>query len=291
MKRGVLPWVVAILLLLALGCGGGGGGGIAATNVNFVGNVVWIETGLGTNPASTVRAGSVSTLTAVSDGFFSLDAPSGTAGVTVTYAPSVGSPVVQSFTFPAATADTDLGELYIGPQTVTISGRALDASSGAPVAAAKVQIAGRSAVSGADGRFNVANVAYSSTVTSIFRALQGVASKTGYFNQFFAPPSAAVGGVVDVGDISLSPQSNNNPPPPAGNVTVSVTPNAGGATVQALSGASIVRSLTADGAGGATMWLPAGSYTIKATLGGKVGTSPLTLTSNSQLANVHVTLP
>ncbi len=289
MKQGLLPWVCAFFLLLALGCGGGGGGTASPTNVNLVGNVLWIETGEGPNPAASVRSGSASTAAAVTDGFFSLDVPVGTTSVTVTYTPTTGSPVVQSFSFPAATDDTDLGELYIGPETVKVVGRALSSADGTPLAAAKVTLAGKSAVSGADGRFSVENVAYSGAVTSIFTTLQGTVSKTGYFNQFFSPPSAATGGVVDVGDVALSPQGNDTPPPPPGNVTVIVASGAG-STVQALVGTTVVRTATADGQGDVTLWLPAGTYTVKATLGGKSGSSPLTLNSNSQQATVHVTL-
>ncbi|MBX3111275.1 MAG: carboxypeptidase regulatory-like domain-containing protein [Fimbriimonadaceae bacterium] len=291
MRHGVLPWFVLFVLLLALGCGGGGGGGIATPDtVNLVGNVVWIETGEGTNPASTVRSGSVSTAAGVSDGFFSLDVPSGTTSVTVTYTPASGPPVVQTFTFAAAVSDTDLGELFIGPSTVTVRGRAVDSSTGSPVAAASVSLAGRNAVSGADGSFNLTGVAYSNTVQSIFHSLQGTVGKTGYFNQFFAPTAAAVGGVVDVGDVSLTPQGSDDTPPPPGNVSVTVTPTGGGATVQALVGATVVRTATSDGNGLARLWLPAGSYTIKATLGGKSGSAPLVLTASNQTANVNVTL-
>jgi len=291
-KHGFLPWFVFFVLLIALGCGGGGGGGPATpTTVNLVGNVVWIETGLGTSPAATVRSGDVSTSTDISDGFFSLDVPSGATSVTVTYTPTGGSPIVQTFTFSAATSDTDLGELFIGPTTVSVTGRVLDSSNGSPVAAAKVTLAGRQAVSGTDGKFSVTGVAYSNSVQSIFHALQGSVSKTGYFSQFFAPSGTAVGGKVDVGDLSMSPQGTNDTPPPPGNVTVNVSPGAGSATVQALVGATVIRTATADGNGVATLWLPAGSYTIKATLGAKVGTSPLTLATSNQLATVNVTLP
>ncbi|MDI9637321.1 carboxypeptidase-like regulatory domain-containing protein [Kamptonema cortianum] len=284
----------ALFLLLLASCFGltscGGGGGGSSTIVNVVGQILWIETGSGTNPASTVRIGDVAAQTALSDGFFSMNVPTGATSLTVTFTPTGGSPIVRVFTFPAVTADTDLGELYIGPSEVTIVGRLLDSTNSNPVNAAIAKIAGRSAVSGTDGRFAITGVAYSSTTQSVFFGLQGVATKATYFPGFFSPPSAAIGGVVDVGDVAMIPEGDNNPPPLPFNMTGVVSPNGFNATVEILSGPTVIRTGTADGFGKFTFWLPAGSYTVRATKGAQSGQSSFTVTNVNQVVTANVTL-
>ena len=154
-------WLLFVVGLIILGCGGGGGGGVVApTNVTLTGRVVWVGTGGPPNPVASVRVGTTSVATDAFDGFFEIPAPSGTDQVIVTYSPSTGSPVIQTFTFTAATANRDLGDLYIGPETVSVRGRAVSSSGGAAIAGGAVTFAGRSATTDASGVFILTQVAY-----------------------------------------------------------------------------------------------------------------------------------
>jgi hypothetical protein len=182
-KRALL-W---LLLLVLAGCGGGGGGGGTSTKVTVQGRVLWIETGAGTTPASTVSSGTDTTTTDVLDGFFSFDIPSGSTSVTVTYTPTTGSPIVRTFNFPSLTGDRDIGDLYVGPQTVTLTGTVRDAANNSPVASANVSIGGRYATSAANGTFSVTGVAYSASNPSVFLGLDGIVTATNYFPRHFSP--------------------------------------------------------------------------------------------------------
>ncbi len=284
-------WAALIFaLLIILGCGGGGGG-VAPSNVDVFGNVVWIETGSATAPQATVRIGDVSAQTDAFDGYFSLTVPAGATSLTVTYAPtSTSTPIVRTFTFPAAATDRDLGEIYIGPDEVIVTGILRDSATNSPVSGGNITIAGRAGTSAADGRFSVPNVAYSGSTLSVFLGLQGRVTATGYFTSFFNPPSAAVGGVVDVGTVLMTSQGSGTPPPIPSNVNGTATPNAAGATIQVLQGPSVIRTTTVDGLGQFKLWLPAGTYTVQATLGSRSGSTPLTISDVQQIVNVNVTL-
>lgn len=283
---------VGFFLLLALGCGGGGGGGVTTpSTVNINGQVLWIETGAATDPATTVRIGNVSAQTDLIDGYFSLDVPLNSSSLTATYS-GTGTPVVQTFTFDAATADTYLGDLYIGPETVTVRGTVVDSSSSSPVPGAKVSIAGKNATTNSSGLFSITGVAYSSTNQAVFFGLQGVVSSTNYFDGYFSPSSSAAGGIVDVGTVSVTPKGSTTPPGLPYNVSGALLPtgSGGGATVVAKVGTSVIRTTTADVTGTYKMWLPAGTYTIEATKGASSGTATLTVTNVNQLVTKNVTL-
>ena len=283
----------ALLLILA-GCGGGGGGGGGGTTrVSVQGRVLWIETGAATSPPATVSSGSDTTTTDPFDGFFALDVNSGTNKVSVNYTPTSGNPIAQTFSFPALTADSDIGDLYIGPQVVTLTGTLRDASNGSPIGSATVSIGGRYATSNANGTFTVAGVAYSPANPSVFLGLDGVATATSYFARHFSPESLPSGGVVQIGTLQLTPIGSQDPPPPPYNVQGTVLPSGqgGGAIVQLKVGASVLRSVTADGNGRFTFWAPANTYTVVATLGSKTGQSVFTLSDVNVIKTVNVTLP
>lgn len=287
----ILPAVVALVLALA-GCGGGGGGGGGGGTVlvPLTGRVLWIESGSGTNPASTVRVGTESTTTDVIDGFFDFNAPTGSTQATVTYAPSSGAPIVRTFTFPALTAQTDLGDLYIGPQEVSVRGKAVDASDGSPVAGATVTLGGRRATSGSDGSFSVEKVAYSATNPAVFLGLDGVVSATNYFARHFSPQSLATGGVVQVGSIALTPLGSADPPPPPHTLQGQATPIGQGAnaTVEVLQSSVVVRSGKADDQGRYKFWLPTGTFTLRATKGASTAQVTFTVTSTNVIKTVNV---
>lgn len=288
-------WFLAAVVLL-VGCGGGGGGGGGSTGggtkVALSGRVIWIETGSGPNPPATVRAGSTSTQSDVLDGFFELQADTGVTTVTITFVPTGGSAVVRTFTFPGLTSDTDLGDLYIGPQVVTLNGRVIDVSNNQPISGATVTIAGRSAKTNAAGNFSVANVAYSASNPAVFLGLEGTVTATGFFNRNFNPPTLATGGIVQVGTVSLTPEGSDDPPPPPYDVQGTVTPAAKGAnaTVVAKQGASVIRRATADLNGRFTLWLPVGTYTIEATSGSDKGTATITVTDTNVIKTINVSL-
>lgn len=282
-----------LVLLAGLGCaGGGGGGGTAPVLVFLTGRVLWIETGAPPSPQGTVRSGTVATLTDDFDGFFELQVPAGTTSLTITYAPPGSAVVVRTFTFSALTDDRDLGDLYIGPSEVTIRGTAVDASNGDPVPGAAVTIAGRSGTSDATGVFSVPGVAYSSTSLVVFLGLEGLVSKAGYITQPFSPPSGPSGGIVQVGQIQLTPAGTTEPPPFPYNVTGSVLPlNIGpGATVELLSGGVPIRTGVAGGASKFYFWAPAGPYTVRASKSGMIGTANVTVTDVNVIKSVNVTL-
>jgi hypothetical protein len=284
--------LVALLVLfiaVILGCGGGGGG-VAPSAVNVQGNVLWIETGSAPVPQATVRIGDQSTLTDAIDGYFSLDSTAGNLQLTVTYTPPTGSPVVRTFNLGTITADVDLRDIYIGPEEVTLTGRVVDSTTTSPVSGVTVKMAGRSALTGADGRFSMAGVAYSSNTLSVFLGLQGSVEKTGYFTTFFSPPGAPSSGSLDVGSISMTPTGTSVPPPLPYNVSGSFTNGGGGASVQVLSGATVIRSVTADGLGQFKLWLPAGTYTVNATLGAQSGSNNVTVSNVNSLTSVQITL-
>ncbi len=280
--------------VLVSGCGGGGGKSIPATKITITGNVLWIETGAGTAPQTTVQINGVSGLAATADGYFSIDVPVGTLTLTATYAAAAGAtPVVQTFNLGTVTASTDLGQLYIGPTTVSVTGRLLDSGSGAPVPLATVNFAGRTAMSGTDGRFTLTGVAYSSKTLSIFLGLQGSASLTNYFTSAFNLPAGATSGVADAGDITMVQTGGNTPPGLPFDLTITVLPasKGAGAAVTVLSGATIIRTGAADATGKVTFWLGQGTYTVRATQGAAVATTSVTITNQAVPISASLTFP
>jgi hypothetical protein len=223
------------------------------------------------------------------DGGFAFDIPAGSTSTTVT-ATVGGAPVIRTFTFPAVSAATDVGDLYIGPEEVTVTGRVSDAGTGGGLAGATVKMAGRSAVSGADGRFSIPLVAYASSASAVFLGLQGEASQSGYFASFFSPGGLPVGGTVDVGSVALSSAGGDDPPPPPSNIRISVGPDGAGAVVELRSGSTIIRTGVASGSGAASFWAPVGTYTVRAVKGARTGTSPASVTSVNLPVSVNVVL-
>lgn len=289
--------VISLLAIFAVGlisgCGGGGGGGPIGQQFTISGNVLWIETGGPTSPPSSVRVGDNSVTTDSFDGFFEISASAGTTQITVTYAAGGSAqPIVRTFTFPAISGDLDLGDIYIGPEVVTIAGTVIDAGNNMPLSDAVVTIAGRTGTSGADGRFAVTGVAYSSNSQAVFFGLQGRVTRTGYFDRLFSPTTTPVGGIVEVGTIAMSPDTGNEPPPLPFNISGNVLPaqQGAGATVELLSGADVIRVYIADASGRFQFWAPAGAYTVRATQGAMTGTANVSLTSPSEQKTVNVTL-
>ncbi len=260
----VLSGAMAALSLLP-GCGGGGGGGALAT---LVGRILNVESGGPTNPQSSVQVGSRSTLTSATDGSFQLSAPKNTTQLSVdTFNPNLG---VWTFTFPPANGVTDVGDLWVGPERVTLTGKVRDSTTANPVAGASVSFAGRSATSAADGSFSLLDVAYSSATQTAFWGIVGTVRATGYFRtDFSAQPNLAVGGVVDVGDVFLTPLSDPNPPGPPFNIWGIVTASGGpqGAIVRLKQNGNDVRVFNVGADGKYLFFVAPGTYTINATKG------------------------
>lgn len=294
MKNLLTFLIVGLLALVGIaGCGGGGSGPVTPTTIDVEGYVLWVETGSATSPPATVRIGDVSTLTDDFDGFFSLEVSLGATSLTVTYTPASGSPIVRTFTFPAPlNANTDLGELYIGPESVTVRGTAIDSSNGDPIPGALASIGGRFALTGPDGVFTITDVAYSSNTLSVFLGLNGTVEKVGYFQANFNPGSGAVGGVVEIGSVFLTPEGSGVPPPLPFNVSGTVLPSGAGgsAVVEALDGATVLRTTTADGNGSFRFWLPAGTFTLRATKGSQTGTTTVTVVNPHEAVTANITL-
>lgn len=294
MKNTILFLLAGLILLLA-GCGGGGGGGSTGggSGIPVSGRVLWIENGGATVPQSSVRAtgGTTSVLTDAADGSFTLTVPVNTNSLTVTYS-SGGTPIVRTFTVAPITSERDLGDLYIGPSTVSVTGRIIDSQTGAGVSGALVKLGGVQATTSAGGTFTLSGVAYSSSL-AVFLGLQGEVSRAGYFTQFFSPPGAAVGGVVNVGDIALTPEGSGNPPPLPYNISGSATPVAkgAGATAELLSGGAVIRTNVADANGKFTFWAPVGTYGVRVTKGSEIASGTATVAATNQVVNVNVVFP
>lgn len=280
--------MLAVLIVL-LACGGGGGGGSSpGTTVPLVGRVISVVTTGPLNPGVTVAAGGASTTTEIGDGSFSFDAPTGVSALTTSA--TSGFPSF-TFNFPAATGSTDLGDLYIGPEKVRVTGTVRNSVTNAVIPNASISFAGRLATTNASGQFNLVDVAYSSTTQTGFWGIFGNATATGFFAaDFNANGKTATGGVVTVEDILLVPGSDDPPGTPY-NIYGQALPVATGdsATVNLLQGGTPIRTTTASANGTFYFWVPAGTYTIQATKGAV--TSPavsVTLTSNNQIVRKDV---
>lgn len=294
MKRSFLTYLFLLLSLLAgsilvTSCGGGGGGG--GSNVTITGIVLDVETGAPTNPQSSVQAGSGSVLTSAVDGSFSLGAPSGTSSLTVDTTNSYG---VFTFSIPPATATEDVGDLYVGPQKVTVTGTVVDASTNNPVPGSTVNFAGVIGVTDSSGNFSLPNVAYPNSNFAAFQGITGSVRNPNYFAGTFNLANASLAnGSIDAGTILLTPLSSSTPPPTPGNLYGSVTPAALGANatvVVDLNGAPF-RQTTADATGAYSFWLPPGSYTITATNGSHSSSAvPVTIASTTDIHKLNITI-
>lgn len=283
---GFLALFVALALLA--GCGGGGGGGSSGGGGAVVGRVLNIETGGPLSPGATVQAGSNTTTTSVADGSFIVSAPAGTSSVLVDTHALFG---VWTFSVPPVSGTVDAGDLWVGPQKVTLTGRVVSSTNGQPISGATVTFAGRTGTTNAQGIFSLANVAYSNLTQTAFWGVAGTAVADQFFSTTFsAAPSVADNGVVTVNDVVLTPLSDPNPPDGPYNIIGRVTPSASASgTVVTLedSGGNPVRVVNVDSTGNYTFWVAPGNYTITYQNGSLSATSqPVTLNSPDQVVRV-----
>jgi hypothetical protein len=290
MKRWI--WLLLIVLVLA-GCGGGGGGGTA--NVTLSGTVVWLRSGGAPSPAASVQAGSATVFSNTSDGSFSVSAPSGTSEVLVVYQAVGGSPTSFRFSFAAATADRDLGDLVIGPEKINVAGTVLDSATGSPLSGATVTLGGRTATSLANGTFTLSDVAYDSASPNAFLNLAGLARATNYFAQVFNPVSGPIGGVATLDDLYLTADSGIDPPGLPFTITGQVGPAdaAAGTVVQLFAGSTLVRQTVVNATRQYGFWIEPGTYTLRFSNPTNGRTAPdqsVTLTSPTDVARRDATL-
>lgn len=255
------PWIV--LCIAMAGCGGGGGA--SSSTVTITGQVVSIETGNPLNPAAQVEAGTsgVTTLTALADGSFSLTgSPSGTSNLRVD--PRNSSPLFV-YSIAPATAQEDVGTLYVGPQQISASGRVVDSTTGNAIRNAVVNFGGARGLTDSSGTYHLTSVPYSPSSTSLFPTLNGSVTASGYFlNTFNASGNVPSAGLMAFNDVQLVPLSNPNPPSTPYNIWGRLSPsNLGvGAVVTLKSGGVAIRQVTVDASSTYYFWVPAGTYTI-----------------------------
>lgn len=284
--------IFAIALLTVFACGGGGtlGGGGSST---VLGRVLNVETGGATNPQSQVQVGSASGVTSASDGSFQVTATNGSSTVRIdTLSSSLG---VWVFNISPISATTDVGDLWVGPQRVSLTGRVLSSADNAPIANASVSFGGRSTLTNSNGTFTLSEVAYSNLTQTAFWGVIGTARATGYFkSDFSAQPNVAVAGVVNIGDILLVPASDPNPPGPPYNIwgQVSASGGAGGSIVRLKENGNDVRVFNVGSDGRYYFWIAPGNYTVVGEKGASTGTPvAVALTQPNQVVRQDIVIP
>jgi len=285
----MIRWAVVLLaVVLAMACGGGGG---PVSSVQLFGRVLQVETGGPPSPPASVQVGGTSLLTSLVDGSFSLSVPRGASALTVDSRSASG---VWTFTFPPANSATDVGDLWIGPERITLTGVVRNSTNDAPIPNATVIFGGRSGVTNSSGVFNLAEVAYSSLTQTAFWGIAGTVRANGFFaTNFSAQDRLAVAGVVDVGTILLTPTSDPNPPGTPFNIWGVVSPaNQAQGTIATLRQGGVAVRIFNVGADGRYMfWVSPGTYTIdfeKGALGASV--PPFTLNQPNEVIRRDVTL-
>jgi hypothetical protein len=285
-----MKWFLPVLLILLIGCGGGGGGGTGAT-VRVTGRVLTVETGGPLNPAPSVQVGGSSVRAEAGDGSFALDAP---AGATQVLVDTLGPFGVFTFTVPALTAGTDVGDLWVGPARVAVVGSVRNSTTGEPVMQAQVSFGGRTALTAADGSFRLADVAYSAANPDGLLAIEGAVRRTGFFATTFAVQDpVAVGGEVFAGDLVLTPSDDDDPPPTPFNLFGRVSPiaEAPGTVVTLLQGGTPVRTFTVGPDSRYFFWVPSGTYDLRFRKGALAAdVNGVNLATNDSVVQRDVTL-
>lgn len=276
--------------LALIGCGGGGGGGGGGNTVQ--GRVLDVSTGGPPNPPATVRIGSKSAATSPSDGSFTIDSvPSGANSLTV----DTGTPPSWTFSIGPINGNTDVGDLWIGPERVTVTGTVRDAATNNPIANATVRFAGRAGTTNAAGVFNLLDVAYSSATQTAFWGIVGRVTAIGYFfAEFSAQPNVAVGGVVTVDPILLTANSNPDPPGTPFNIwgLISAPGGPSGAVVRLKQGGVDVRVFNVGSDGRYLFFVAPGSYEISASKGASTAPDvPVTLTQTNEVIRRDIAIP
>lgn len=258
-------FLIFCVLLTIFGCGGGGGP--ATPNIGVSGRVLNIETGGQFSTAASVQTSVGVANTSISDGSFTVSAPRGVSQLTVNPPVTSGfSSFVFGFPLPLTAAQNDVGDLWVGPQRVTLRGTLRNASNGDIISGARVTFAGQYALSNSSGLFEISNVAYSSTNTASFLGLLGrVTADTFFATEFTTGGALASAGIVSVGEILLTPLSSDTPPGLPYTIWGNITPRASASgTIVTLRDSSnvVVRRFTVGTDARYQLWVPTGAYTL-----------------------------
>jgi len=258
-----LIWLGAVLFLAG---GGGGGGSTGGGSATLVGRIVAVETGSAPTPAASIQVGDQSVQSDLSDGSFQLRTASGPVSLLVVYRASANSaPVSFRFDRVLASGTNDVGDLWVGPQKVTVRGRVLDAAQAGPLSNVQVSFAGRTGATGIDGRFNLTDVAYSDLNISAFLGIEGRLTRTGYLPRGFFPSEAAIGSTVTIDDLLMTSESSSEPPPVPFTIEGTVGPSnlAPGTVVTLVFEGSSIRQTTVGAGGRYSFYVEPGAYVLR----------------------------
>ncbi len=285
----------ALMILVFLGCGGGGGGGGGGgSDATATGRIVQVETGAAPNPTAAVQIGSASVFSDASDGSFQIDTNVGANDITVDTR-TVASGVWVFDIVPLVSGVNDVGDLWVGPQRVTLTGIVRNSATNDPIAGATVSFGGRMGTTNGSGIFNLAEVAYSNATQVAFWGIPGAVRAAGFFKtDFSAAPNVASGGIVDIGEIFLVPTSDPNPPGPPYNLWGQVSAPGGpaGAIVRLKQGGVDKRVFNVGADGRYFFFTVPGDYVISASKGASTAADILvTLTSPTEVIRRDVVIP
>ena len=287
MKKNIF---LALMGLVLLACGGG-----PIPSIRISGRVLDISTGGPTTNATSVQTSTTTAMTSVVDGSFLAGGATGETQLLVSAPSLLGYPVF-TYTFqPLNQSQNDVGDLWVGPQQVTVTGIVQNAANNNPVPNAVVRFGGQFTATDATGTFNVQHVAYSSANTSGFLGLSGRVEATNFLaNQFTPGGNTAISGVVNVGVILLSPVDSNNPPPPPFDLWGLIAPSGlANGTIVTLKdiGGTPVRRFTVGVDARYQFWVQAGQYTIDFANGAHTApTQNVTLSNNTDVIRRDATL-
>lgn len=290
MKPGT--FLFGLVLLVLFGCGGGGGGN-GSSNATVTGRVIQVETGAAPNPTASVQMETSSVFTDASDGSFQLTAPAGSTLITVDTRTLTSG--VWLFTVPPVSGVTEVGDLWVGPDRIDLTGTVRNSADSGPIANAIVTFGGRIGLTNASGVFTLVEVAYSAANQAAFWGIPGAARATGFFKtDFSAAPNLPVAGVVNVGDIFLVPTSDPNPPGVPFNIWGQVTAPGGpsGAIVRLKQNGSDVRVFNVGADGRYFFFVTPGDYVISGSKGASTAPDILvTLTQPTEVIRRDVAIP
>jgi hypothetical protein len=139
------------------------------------------------------------------------------------------------------------------------------------------------------------NVAYSSANTASFLGLVGQISATNFFSNEFTPNgNLAISGVVNVGEILMTPLDSDTPPGLPFNIWGIVTPSgSANGTIVTLkdTGGTVVRRFTIGSNARYQFWVDAGSYRVEFQNGTLTAPAQnVTLSSSSDVIRADATL-
>lgn len=277
--------------IVVLACGGGG----AFSAIHISGRVLDISTGAPTTSSSSVQSTTSTVNTSVVDGSFLLGGPSGATQLLVSSPSLLGYPVF-TYTFaPLTQTQNDVGDLWIGPEQVTVSGVVQNAADNTPIANATVRFAGQFATTDSTGTFHIQHVAYSSANTVSFLGLTGRAEATNFLaNEFTPNGNTAIAGDVNIGTILLTPVDSDTPPPLPYNIWGIISPSGlASGTIVSLkdSGGTVVRRFTVGADARYQFWVNAGQYSIEFANGSHTAPAQnVTLNNNSDVIRADATL-